>query len=193
MIELSFGNTKLPKTTMIFNMGAAEDCPSKKLGLCKVPVKCYALKAEQQYPKCLDYRRRQQEYWLKTDVDQIIADLYVLLERKKTIPTLLRFNEAGDFHSQDCVDKLSDVAMFLKFQFDIETYGYSARSDLDFSKAAFLVKASNKPLGNGNNGCTVVVPKGGRVPAGFVVCPGSCKSCTICSEDTQINVAFIAH
>ena len=46
---LSNGNSKIGNDTMILNMGSAMNCPSKKLGLCKLGSKCYALKAEKLY------------------------------------------------------------------------------------------------------------------------------------------------
>ena len=65
---IQFGNTKLPKSTMIFNMGTAAKCPSKELGLCSVAGCCYAGKAETQYPKHVPaYRERQATYWLAND------------------------------------------------------------------------------------------------------------------------------
>jgi hypothetical protein len=55
------GNRKIPKSTAIFNMSSALNCPSKKLGLCKAAsqgAKCYARKAEILYPQVLPYRER---------------------------------------------------------------------------------------------------------------------------------------
>lgn len=44
------GNMKIPRTTAIFNMSSATDCPSRKLGLCKAVVDgkhiCYAIRSE---------------------------------------------------------------------------------------------------------------------------------------------------
>ena len=65
--HISIGNKKLPKTTAIFNMGAATDCPSLELGLCQAFVGeklvCYAMKAESGlYPDVLPYRRRQESF-----------------------------------------------------------------------------------------------------------------------------------
>ena len=67
------GNKKLPKTTAIFNMGSATDCPALKKGMCqafarnpqgKMKLVCYAKKAEvQYYTMVLPYRRRQEKYW----------------------------------------------------------------------------------------------------------------------------------
>jgi hypothetical protein len=58
------GNHKLPKSTAIFNMASATDCPSLKLGLCSAvdengKLFCYAKKSEAGYrPDVLPYRRK---------------------------------------------------------------------------------------------------------------------------------------
>ena len=73
----------------------------------------------------------------------------------------------------------------------IVVYGYTARSDLDFSKVHFLVKGSGH--GNNNNGQTVVIGKEEAPPEGFLVCTGDCSCCKICMSDQKINVAFRKH
>jgi len=144
---VKFGNLKLPKTTMIFNMSSATDCPSRRLGLCEYEDICYAKKPEMIYPKVLPYRRRQEGYWLFTDADKIVLDCYRLLLRKNHNVDAFRFNESGDFHSQDCVEKLDYVARHLSDRLGIITYGYTARNDLDFSSVGFVVRNStSKPI-----------------------------------------------
>jgi len=100
-----------------------------------------------------------------------------------------RFNESGDFFSQSCVSKLNRIADYLKSTWNIETYGYTARRDLNFSKATFKVKGSGHD--NGNNGKTIVVMTDKDIPKGFVKCPGSCGQCTLCQ--TPKNIAFVVH
>jgi len=187
VIELKFGNSKLPRTTMIFNMSSAEHCPAK--GFCLVRKDCYARPPEKAYPACQPYRERQKEYWLNTPAKDIIKDIDSILSRKRKLPTLFRFNEAGDFHSQECVHKLSAIATFLLKKYNIITYGYSARKDLSFKNARFLVKSSG--YNNGNNGVTRVFEKGATIPNNFFLCPGSCKTCSACT--TGVNIAFIKH
>lgn len=190
---VSFGNNKLPKSTIIFNMGPAKTCASDALGLCKVSNKCYAKKAERLYPQVLPYRMRQAAYWLTSDIETIKVDFKALLSCKREKPTKLRLNESGDFYNQECITKAEKLAMFLKKEYNIITYTYSARSDLDFSGCkALLVKGSGH--NQGNNGQTLVVPKNTlQAPKGSIFCPGSCKVCSACSSDRKINIAFKMH
>lgn len=194
MIKLKFGNTKLGNDTLILNMGPAETCPSKKKGYCEVinkGITCYAYKAERCYKRATPaYRRAQEEYWKTTPAKQILADIIGRLEKRKIKTRFFRFNESGDFYTQRDVRKLSTIAEGLKAR-GITTYGYTARRDLDFKGAKFLVKGSGHS--KGNNGRTTVLDKGEQPPRGYIICPGSCKTCNICKEDTKTNIAFRKH
>ena len=80
-LEVSMGNLKIGKDTIIFNMGSATECPSRKNGMCKLGNKCYAIKAEISYPDCKPYRDRQKSYWLNSDIGQIISDFQYMINR----------------------------------------------------------------------------------------------------------------
>jgi hypothetical protein len=189
---IKFGNIKLPKTTMIFNLGPAATCPAKKLGLCAIANDCYALKPEtnsRTKKVVCSYRERQKEYWLKTPAPQIIAELDEILSKKRIKTTLFRYNEAGDFFNQGCVQKLSIISRWLMAKYNIITYGYSARSDLSFKNAHFLCKGSGH--NKGNNGMTIVIGKNDKTPRGFFRCPGDCHKCSACTSG--VNIAFPKH
>lgn len=200
-----FGNHKLGKDTIITNMSSATNCPSKKLGLCPIYnysysienkniiiTRCYALKAEQQYKEhVLKARREQEEYWNTRSVDDILNDMRKKIESRKSETKYFRYNESGDFKNQEDIEKLSEIAKKLNEEFSITTYGYSARSDLDFKNVNFLVKGSGHD--NGNNGTTIVVNKKEDVPKDYITCIGSCIDCDVCKKLNKLNVAFIKH
>jgi hypothetical protein len=185
------GNNKLPKDILIFNMSSATDCPSKALGLCKVCDSCYAMPPEKIHPDCKPYRDRQEQYWLNTSAKDIAEQLSSMLKRKRKMPTKFRFNESGDFHSQACVDKLDYISKQLKQDFNIVTFGYTARADLVFEHVSFLVKGSGND--SGNNGDTIVIDKPEDCPEGYYLCPGSCFKCSVCASNKKIKVAFVNH
>lgn len=191
---LKFGNHKLGDDTAIFNMGTALECPARRLGMCEVVnagYRCYAEKAEIQYPGTVPAaRRRQEDYWKDTTKDRILQDFAKKITRRRKSTRYLRFNESGDFFSQVDIDKLSYIASGLQ-TLDVTTYGYTARRDLDYSRATFLVKGSGGDFGN--NGRTTVIQKDGAVPEGYLVCPGSCKRCNICKISVPHKVAFRQH
>jgi len=135
---LSFGNAKLPKTTAIFNMTSATDCPAKKLGLCMIPDICYAMKAERMRPDVLTHRRRQCKFWKNVSAKEFARQFIEMNNNKRIKVDTLRFSEAGDFSSQDDINKADKIAELLKEE-EIITYTYTARSDLDFSNIKSLI------------------------------------------------------
>lgn len=208
-LEVMRGNKKLAKDTLIFNMGSATTCPSRALGMCKLCKECYALKAEIIYPACKPYRDRQERYWKESSIEKIIGDFDELLTTKKTFINgklrplhekvkWFRFNESGDFHKQTCVEKLDAIAKHLMKNYNIRTYGYTARKDLDFSRVSFLVKGSGH--GNGKDGQTIarenvnhevstVYNENGTK---FHVCPMDCRECNLCKVGKK-NIVFPLH
>jgi hypothetical protein len=182
-------------------MGPEKLCPSKALGFCKVGGRCYAAKAERLYKNVIPYRTRQYNYWRAATANGIAADFGLLLRKIRVPIKYLRFNESGDFFGQEDVQKLSLVAEFLKKEYKIITYGYSARRDLNFENVHFLVKGSSH--NSGNNGKTIVLKKdkiknhlstlSENEQKSWVVCPMSCKSCDICKTKTGKNIIFPMH
>lgn len=193
-LRMKFGNHKLGDDTGIFNMGTAKDCPARKLGMCEVinkGIKCYAEKPEQQYPTVVPaYRENQRKYWETTPVERIVSDISQRINKRRKETRYIRFNESGDFYAQEDVDKLSIIAGHFK-TIGITTYGYTARQDLDFSRAEFLVKGSGHD--KGNNGTCRVILKGEPIPEGFLVCPMDCRKCNLCKITVPHNIAFPKH
>ena len=194
-LAVSNGNIKIGRSTLIINMGTAEECPSAALGMCnatKNGAHCYALKAERLYPSAAPYRQRQFSYWRNNTATKIANDLIAKIgNRTSTIAIrYVRFNESGDFWDQTDVKKLNTIAKKLK-NFNIVTYGYTARRDLDYTNVNFLVKGSGHK--KGNNGMTTIISKSDDIPEGFRECPGSCKTCNLCMVDKKFNIAFRKH
>ena len=184
---LSFGNRKLPKSTMIFNFGSATECPSKKLGLCKVANICYAMKSERQYKQTLPYRNRQAHYWMNANA-HTIADNFVTVIRKKKVKAL-RFSEAGDFYNQENLDKFTKVCELIKTELpELRIYGYSARYDLNFSvlKKYAVIQGSGFVI---SNAFTVV----NEIDKNKPFCKGDCKTCNICQFETGLNIQVKKH
>ena len=188
-LEMSKGNTKLPKEFVIFNLGSATDCPSRKLGLCKVCGKCYALKAERQYKQVLPYRRRQEQYWKNSNASQFVNDFRQAISKMRKKPTHIRFNESGDFHSQECVDKMEDIARMLKDD-GITCYVYTARRDLDFNgcKVLTINGSGFRPTENDNIFTAVE-----ELPKNELYCIGDCRKCKLCTEKKARTIYILFH
>jgi len=105
------GNTKISKTTAIFNMGSAHDCPNRETENCQVPWEaCYAGKAERVYKQTLPYRRRQEYLW-DCMTPELFADAFMALNARKRKPyDSLRVSEAGDFRSDADIVRMNRIA-----------------------------------------------------------------------------------
>ena len=195
------GNLKIPKTTAIFNMSSATDCPSLKLDICKACVgeknHCYALKSERDYrPNVLPYRRRQQEYWLTTKAEEFVYEFMMVNSLKPKPFTKVRLNEAGDFHGQACIAKAERIAKILH-QYGVRVYCYTSRSDLDFSNTKYLVVNGSgfKKAGISNEFAMVSKEVGKdpkQWPKGYAKCPMDCTICDRCSIKGK-NTFVIQH
>lgn len=193
-LEVSFGNNKLDKSIVIFNMNPATTCPAEALGLCKVADICYAKKAERQYPAVRPYRERQEKYWDSVTADQFVIDLlelgtYKVGKKKGTLKfRYLRLSESGDFKGQKDLDKAEEIARQLKL-YKVKTYCYTARSDLDISKADNLViNGSDWKAHNAFN----VVKEFTNHPK-TVQCRGDCGTCVFCMNPRGMEIEVKEH
>jgi hypothetical protein len=197
---LGTGNLKIPKTTAIFNMSSAKDCVSLDKGLCKACVVnelkelinvCYARKAEVQYPAVLPYRDRQEKYWLDVSAEEFALHFLRINANKRIKFDKMRFNEAGDFHDQEGLDKADKVAKLL-LKYGVTVYCYTSRDDLDFTKVKHLVvnRSLNglkefEPVEGLTNEFLMITKEEGedfkKWPKGYAKCPADCRICDRCS------------
>lgn len=190
-LKVSNGNRKIGEDTLILNMNAAMDCPSRKLGSCplKDPKKCYALKAERLYPQVLPYRRKQQTYWKANDAETIAQDLMAQMRLTPADIKYLRFSESGDFEKQEDVDKMVDIANVLVDNTDVVVYGYTARHDLDFSNRPENMVVTGSGFMLDNNFVTVDQFNDDTV----FRCPGNCRVCNMCKEKKERTIEVELH
>lgn len=159
---IKLGNMKIAENTMIFNMGSATRCPSRKLGMCKVCKQCYAYKAERLYPGVRAYRDRQRKVWDKYSVNDLVGYFSEWVEWKRSLGheiKYFRYNESGDFKNFNDVQKLDHIASNLREHYGIKTFGYTARHDLfenkPYQMLSFTVKLSGY-IENGHAFTTVL-------------------------------------
>jgi hypothetical protein len=190
--HLSRGNSKLPKSTAIFNLTPAKKCPSEKLGFCQAEVNgkniCYAKKAEWLYPPVLPYRIRQMNLFNSMTADEF-AFFFRVNNARKTKPfSALRFNESGDLKNQTDLDKVEKIAQLIV---PVKTYLYTARQDLNFSNVKHaIINTSNFTLEN--FGEFRMILKNEKIPIGFKLCPGNCRICIRCQQKNK-NSAVRQH
>lgn len=176
----SQGNLKLGKDTLILNMTSATDCPSRKLGLCKIGNRCYAMKAERLYKSVLPFRRAQECQWQTWSVPELTS----AVTQKRGVH-FVRFSESGDFRSQNDVDKMSMFADILKYH-HIRVYGYTAREDLDFSQVSDNMVVNGSGFMIHNQFTATPIPTG-------TTCPMNCRYCSLCKEPNGFSIEVKYH
>jgi hypothetical protein len=181
------GNTKLPHTTAIFNMGPANGCPSFARGLCRAFSPdgkhiCYAKKAEtSRTPEVLPYRQKQARFWDKITAEEFASQFLAINSLRELPWNKLRLNESGDFYSQACVDKAEKIAMYLA-RGGVKVYCYTHRSDLDYSNTRHLIISGSNFQKEGISNCFMIVEDVKKdKPKGWSICPMDCKICDKCS------------
>jgi hypothetical protein len=117
---------------VIFNIGSAHKCESRKRGLCQLPNsnECYAFKDENRYKQTLVYRNRQLKYWDAVSVHQFIKDIGHIVDKSKIPILYMRFNEAGDIRHTGDILKMNFIAKWIWREYGISTYTYTARKDM---------------------------------------------------------------
>jgi len=193
---LSTGNTKLPKTTAIFNMGSAHDCPSFKLGLCRAYYNgkhiCYARKSETSMrPEVEPRRNRQKAFWLACTAEEF-ASQFLLINAMKELPwDSLRLNESGDFWGQECIVKAERIATILK-PYGIKAYGYTSRSDLDYTQTRNLIVSGSGFQKEGITNVFLIIAKKEDRPKGYGMCKMNCRICNRCMT-RGFNTCVLVH
>jgi len=188
--EYTNGNRKIGKDTIIVNMGTATNCPaasmckfSNKSTDKKCKNKCYALKAERIYPQVLPFRKRQEKYWLNNTAEQIAEDIKITAYvHGTTIIKYVRINEAGDFHTIDCVKKLIKIAELNK---KIKFYTYTHRKDLidqitikDLPKNLTINLSFKSDKENFNTFTTIEDINPNKK---ILKCASDCRNCKLCT------------
>ena len=197
MLKVSFGNRKLPKDTLIFNLPARMTCPGKTELCSRV---CYALKAERQYTcpvrNVLTARMGNLEASRRLDfTDQISDQIQKGLKNIKRV----RIHESGDFYNQAYLDKWYEIAHAFP---ELRFYAYTKSFNLDFSTrpANFWLIASldssttsaqlarYKARERFFQNSFTIVDRGTRA-----TCPGDCSICSKCWTRTGLDITVAQH
>lgn len=182
------GNLKIGYNTIIFNLTPASKCISKKLGLCQLQNtnNCYAYKVEKQYKSVLNYRNRQLKYWLNVSVHQFIKDIGNIVNNSKIKIKYLRFNESGDINNKNDILKIDFIAKWLKSEYGIITYLYTARSDL----LPILTKCQNVVInGSGFMVHNKYIAVDNNIDKYKLKCIGNCNKCNMCKNRLNKTIA----
>jgi hypothetical protein len=205
MSLLSIGsNRKLGKKVGIFNLPPGRTCPGKTAECAQV---CYANKASRCYKSARQHRETCYEASLLPGFEALIVAEIIVKKIKQ-----VRIHEAGDFYSQEYLDKWVRITTFCP---DTTFLAFTKSFHLDFSQLPPNVKlfysldtTTTAPVPGGKN-TALTLPKGVKTgPAGVHVCTPVGKAtdlsrdkehyhycgeaCTYCWENKG-DVAWIRH
>lgn len=184
----TYGNLKLPDYIAVFNFSSSTECPSLARGLCSIGKKCYSLKGERLRPNYLPFIAKQTELFDMLSASQFAKVFLLEIRGKKNPVKKFRFSVAGDVRNQADIDKFCSVAKIIK-KAGIPVYGYTAASDLDFSK----LKRHACICGQGfmiSNHIKVVRKFTGTAD---VECPADCSICDACSVPAGYIIEILFH
>lgn len=187
----SYGNSKLPKSTLIVNITSAHNCPSDIRGLCRCSHVCYAKKCERIYKNYLHKNTLIESYmylWNDHELKELL--MYYIINSPVKI-THVRLNEAGDFPDQQSIYRWDRLSKWLLKVFKIKTYCYTCREDLDFSNVSFAVNASNENIQADRYFFCVDKEYYENLPDNTVKCKGDCNKCKLCYDSGYRGIIYV--
>ena len=137
----SYGNKKLPASTMIFNLTTAKNCPSK---LCKVAEFCYAKKGENRFIEVFLRNLRNKLMLENISLKDFLKLLELYIEYAPMKVKNIRLSEEGDFMSLKYVKIANDIAGHIKAKYGITTTIYTAKP-YDFAPFKNLIVNASIP------------------------------------------------
>ena len=196
MIKVSFGNRKLPKNTLIFNIPARATCPGRT-ALCSTA--CYALKAERLYKAVLP--ARQGNFEATREPYFALNMIEIIINYKHQIKQV-RIHESGDFYNQKYLENWYTIARDFP---GLIFYAYTKSFHLNFSKKPnnlILISSfdqTSRPEARFNyeskakffNNTFSMVDR--HAPVTRATCPGDCRMCNRCWKGRGHNITVNQH
>ena len=195
----SYGNKKLPRNTMIFNLTTAMNCPSK---LCKFFDTCYAKAGDNKNINPALSGLRNQFMLKYITIKELLKLIEMYIEYAPMRIKRIRLSESGDFSTQKQVDVAKKLAAHLKKKYNIDTVVYTAQP-FDFSGNELIVNASNKKVIGADryfyardlktfNEMGIDMTEDLKIKymedgQPYYMCPCECRKCNFCYRTRQEN------
>ena len=195
----SYGNKKLPRNTMIFNLTTAMNCPSK---LCKFFDTCYAKAGDNKNINPALSGLRNQFMLKYITIKEFLKLIEMYIEYAPMRIKRIRVSESGDFSTQQQVDVAKKLAAHLKKKYNIDTVVYTAQP-FDFSGNELIVNASNEKVIGADryfyardlktfNEMGIDMTEDLKIKymedgQPYYMCPCECRKCNFCYRTRQEN------
>lgn len=195
----SYGNKKLPRNTMIFNLTTAMNCPSK---LCKFFDTCYAKAGDNKNINPALSGLRNQFMLKYITIKEFLKLIEMYIEYAPMRIKRIRLSESGDFSTQQQVELAKKLAAHLKKKYNIDTVVYTAQP-FDFSGNELIVNASNEKVIGADryfyardlktfNEMGIDMTEDLKIKymedgQPYYMCPCECRKCNFCYRTRQEN------
>ena len=197
--HVTFGNKKIPKTTMIGNTTSWFLCPGRLEQFCELREVCYDKCREVMGSVCKS--RLNHDLWWRTNDAKTISQFYIysiMTENMKRQEgekvNLVRFQEVGDFRNQEDLQKMIDVSNEIYDKLHINSYTYTHNRDLDYdiNRPHLTINGSGFMI---DNQFTVIPPSEYKryiESNDCFACPQKCEMCnSICSKKLGIEIVEV--
>lgn len=142
----SYGNRKLPASTMIFNLTTAKKCPAKMF--CDIKDECYANAGESAFKDTFLRNLRNRIMLEHISLKDFLKLIELYIEYAPMRIKNIRISEDGDFKNINYVRLADKIAGHLNAKYGIKTTIYTAMP-FDFGQYKnLIVNASNKRVKN---------------------------------------------
>ena len=176
IFKISYGNQKLPKSTIIVSCGSWFNCYGKKTGLCDICQYCYDKYVEIMYKDTLASRFLKEVLFRSYDSD-ILSD-HINKECKKNT-LLCRFNEVGELRNDTDLKKVVDISNNLFEVNGIKSYIYTHNNQLNFNidRPNLIMNGSDFMVDNEYK----VLTEDQQPNKNWIECICDCNNCNKCS------------
>ena len=130
------GNAKLPKTTMIINLGTWFNCPGRKEKFCDICQKCYDKSPEVRFKERIRDRLEQEILFRSCSKELLTTIILTNIDywnnHHKTKIKNIRWSEVGDLRNKEDLDKVIYISNEIYRRRNIKSYIYTHNQSLDF-------------------------------------------------------------
>lgn len=192
--HVTFGNAKLPKTTMIVNMGTWFNCPGRKEGFCDICIECYDKHVEVMYKDRTIGRLEQEIFWRACTAEEFAKALINQIKIRNASTRMykvkqIRWCEVGELRNQSDLEKLIDVTNMIGEKTGIKSYIYTHNRNLSFCskemRPYLTINGSNFMIDNEYR----VLSKGTITKnSPFFICECDCTVCNACYHANGIII-----
>ena len=130
------GNAKLPKSTMIINLGTWFNCPGRKEEFCEICTECYDKSPEVRFKERIKDRLEHEITFRGLNTIELIYIIEHNIRKWNKTHRIkiknIRWSEVGDLRNQDDLNKVINISNQIYEDLGIKSYIYTHNQSLNF-------------------------------------------------------------